>query len=139
VGRGRPTPWRTCRISPASTPQEQLSSGSITNLNEFWVVLPQSASVPVNTGPTYYRLEVTHDIPGLTSPLPLYLKGTPSRSYEMLRKVLHDGGAEVRGQILVPRFRPPRRVTVGALDGLPDYVCATKGSPHAFVAPRASA
>jgi hypothetical protein len=51
-------------------------------------VLPQSRSVPVNTGATYYRLEVTHDIPGLTSPLSLYLKGTPSRSYEMLRKVL---------------------------------------------------
>lgn len=77
-----------CRLSPASTPQENLSSGSITNLNEFWVVLPQSVSVPVNAAATYYRLEVTHDIPGLPSPLLLYVKGTPFRSYEMLRKVL---------------------------------------------------
>jgi len=85
---GDPTWVDNCRLSPAAPPQERLSAGSVTNLNEFWVVLPQARSVPVNTSTTYYRLEVTHDIPGLVSPLPLYVKGTPFRSYEMLRKVL---------------------------------------------------
>jgi hypothetical protein len=85
---GDPTWVEPCRVSPASTPQENLSSGSITNLNEFWVVLRQGVAVPVNSGSTFYRLEVTHSIPGLASPVFLYVKGTPFRSYEMLRKVL---------------------------------------------------
>lgn len=85
---GDPTWVEPCRISPASVPQEKLSSGSITNLNEFWVVLAQSVAVPVNSGSTYYRLEITHDIPGLASPLMLYHKGAQFRSYEMMRKEL---------------------------------------------------
>jgi hypothetical protein len=85
---GDPTWVEPCRVSPAIPPQERLSAGSITNINEFWVVLAQDVSVPVNTSTTHYRLEVTHTIPGLASPLMLYVKGTPYRSYEMLRKVL---------------------------------------------------
>jgi hypothetical protein len=88
---GDPTWAEPCRVSPASTPQERLSSGSD---HEPERVLGgdaagrERATEHGGTVSTYYRLEVTHDIPGLTSPLMLYLKGTPSRSYEMLRKVL---------------------------------------------------
>src|SRR5215213_5099396 len=57
---GDPTWVEPCRISPASVPQENLSAVSITNLNEFWVVMRQGAVMPQNVSNTYYRLEVTH-------------------------------------------------------------------------------
>jgi len=77
-----------CRMSPASPPQEQLASGTVTNTNTFYVVFAQDVSVPVNSADTFYRLEVTHDIPGITSPLMLYVEGQFFRTYEMERKVL---------------------------------------------------
>lgn len=85
---GDPTWVEPCRVSPAQPPQEQLSAGSVVNTNEYWCVMAQDVSVPVNSGTTFYRLEVTHDLPGVASPLNLYIRGTPYRSYEMERKVL---------------------------------------------------
>jgi hypothetical protein len=85
---GDPTWTEPCRVSPASTPQEALSAGAITEVKDFWVVTREGVIVPQNTGTTFYRLEWVHGITGLTSPFMLYLRGTPLRSYRMLSKFL---------------------------------------------------
>jgi signal peptidase I len=38
--------------------------------------------------------------------------------------------------ILTPRFTPPRKVTRSPIDGLPDYVVATRGDVNYFTPPQ---
>jgi hypothetical protein len=87
---GDPTWTEPCRVSPASTPQEALSAGAITEVKDFWVITREGVIVPQNSGTTFYRLEWQRDINA--DPLPplfmLYLRGTPLRSYRMLSKFL---------------------------------------------------
>ena len=76
------------RVSPASTPQERLTAGSISEVKDFWAIMREGVIVPSNDADDVYRLEWTHDITGLTNPFLLYLRGTPLRSYRMLSKFL---------------------------------------------------
>jgi hypothetical protein len=76
------------RISPSSAPQEQLSAGSITNVDDVWLVTREGVSIPRNTGTTYYKINFEHDLTGVTNPLPLSLRGQPFRSYRALSKFL---------------------------------------------------
>lgn len=45
-----------------------------------------------------------------------------------------DFYADPVAPVLVRKYGPPAQITVGA-DGIPDYVTATKGSPHFYLAP----
>lgn len=77
-----------CRLSPATPPQERLSAGSVTEIKDFWVVTANTVAIPKDSGNTLYRLEVTHDLTNIATPIVLYHKGTPIRSFEGLRKHL---------------------------------------------------
>jgi hypothetical protein len=82
-----------CRVSPASAPQEKLSSGSIAEIRDFWVVTRHGVTIPKDessgaTTQNVYRLEWTHGITGVPSPFLLYYRGAPLRSYRMESKHL---------------------------------------------------
>lgn len=81
------TVWSTvatepCRLSPATPAQEQLTAGAVREIKDFYVVFAQDVVVSANN-----RVTVTHDIPGLSSPVTLEVTGVAGRSFEMLRKV----------------------------------------------------
>lgn len=73
-----------CRLATVGAPAERLASGTFAEVKEFRV----DFAVDVMIASSNRRLIVTHDIPGLVSPLTLYVTGVPARTYEMQRTVL---------------------------------------------------
>jgi hypothetical protein len=84
------TTWSTeqsglpCRLATVGTPTERLASGTFTEVKEFRVVFAADAVIAAGNR----RLVVTHTIPGLASPLTLYVTGVEAKTYEMQRGVL---------------------------------------------------
>jgi hypothetical protein len=73
-----------CRLATVGAPAERLASGTFAEVKEFRV----DFDVDVSIATLNRRLVVTHTIPGLASPLTLYVTGVPARTYEMQRTVL---------------------------------------------------
>jgi hypothetical protein len=80
-----------CRASTVGTPAERLASGTFAEVKEFAVVF----DVDVMIAASNRRLVLTHDIPGIASPITLYVTGSEARTYEMERVVLctTEGGS----------------------------------------------
>ena len=80
-----------CRLATVGTPTERLASGTFAAVSEYRCAF----DVDVLIAPSNRRLVVTHDIPGVASPLTLYVTGSEARTYEMERVVLGttQGGA----------------------------------------------
>ena len=79
-----------CRLATVGTPTERLASGTFAAVTEFRV----SFAVSVQIASSNRRLVITHDIPGIASPLTLYVTGSEARTYEMERTLL--GTTEAR-------------------------------------------
>lgn len=73
-----------CRLAIIGTPEEKLASGTLREFKDFRVDFAVDVSVAVANR----RMVITHDIPGLPSPLTLYPTGSLARTYEMQRTVL---------------------------------------------------
>lgn len=84
------TTWATeqsdlpCRLATVGSPTERLASGTFAEVKEFRVTF----DVDVLIASSNRRLIVTHTIPGIASPLTLYVTGVKSGTYEMQRTVL---------------------------------------------------
>lgn len=73
-----------CRAATVGTPTERLASGTYGEVKEFRVAF----DVDVSIASANRRLVLTHDIPGVVSPVTLYVTGSEARTYEMERVVL---------------------------------------------------
>lgn len=80
-----------CRLATVGTPTERLASGSFSEVKEFRVDFAYATLI----APSNRRLVITHTLPGIASPLTLYVTGIPARTYEMQYTVLAttEGGA----------------------------------------------
>ena len=73
-----------CRLATVGTPTERLASGSFTEVKEFRCAFDVDVAIAASNR----RLVVTHDIPGLASPLTVLVTGSEAHTYEMERVVL---------------------------------------------------
>lgn len=73
-----------CRLATVGTPAERLTAGSFAEIKEFRVAF--DVDVQINSADR--RLVVTHDVPGIPSPITLYVTGSTAHSFEMERVVL---------------------------------------------------
>jgi hypothetical protein len=84
------TTWATeqtglpCRAATVGSPAERLASGTFAEVKEFAVAF----DVDVMIAASNRRIILTHDIPGIASPITLYVTGSEARTYEMERVVL---------------------------------------------------
>jgi hypothetical protein len=73
-----------CRLATVGTPAERLASGSFSEVKEFRVDFAYGTLI----APSNRRLVITHTLPGIASPLTMYVTGIPARTYEMQYTVL---------------------------------------------------
>jgi hypothetical protein len=80
-----------CRAATVGTPAERLASGTFAEVKEMRVAFDVDVMIPSENR----RIILTHDIPGLASPVTLYVTGSEARTFEMERIVLctTEGGA----------------------------------------------
>jgi hypothetical protein len=71
-------------LATVGTPTERLASGSFTEVKEFRCAFDVDVAIAASNR----RLVVTHDIPGLASPLTVLVTGSEAHTYEMERVVL---------------------------------------------------
>jgi hypothetical protein len=73
-----------CRLATVGTPAERLTAGTFHEVKEFRAAF----DVEVSISAADRRIVVTHDIPGIPSPIALLVTGSEAHTYEMERVVL---------------------------------------------------
>lgn len=73
-----------CRLATVGTPTERLASGTFNEVKEFRATF----DVDVSIASINRRLVITHDLPGIASPLTVLVTGSKVQTYEMERVVL---------------------------------------------------